>query len=93
MFMQTIKQYSGPLWFLGFALVIFNFPVLAAILLGGLFLSISVFWGLMVYRFRQFQNTASTQTAQWRDFERNIYESGGPSFRNISVRVFRTDDF
>jgi hypothetical protein len=89
--LNTLKKYSTPLTFIGMALVFITFPLIAAFILSGLFLFIGIIWGWMIYRFHQYNQNQDIHV--YRDFERDIYQNGGPSLKNVTVKIFRTDQF
>lgn len=85
-----MKSYFAPLFVFGLGLFFFAVPELAAVLLGGLFVSIGILYGWLVHRFRIFSKVVSED--RFSDFERDMFNQGGPGIKTFSSVVVKRFD-
>ena len=80
------RDYLPPVSVILISWVLFEWPLLASVILGGGLLFVGLAYLLMVHRWHQFLKNGTQRTY---GFEEEIYSKGGPGLRNISVSVFR----
>lgn len=82
-----MKAYLPSIIMTLLAFLFFTFPELAAILLGGALISVAIIYGWFTYRYQQY--TKRAQKIKTTAFEDEIFRNGAPTFKTISVRVFK----
>lgn len=83
-----MKAYLPSIVMTLMAFLFFAVPELAAILLGGGLISIAIIYGWFTFRYQKYiKNAQQFKTTQ---FEEEIFRNGAPTFKTISVRVFRS---
>ena len=86
-----MRAYLTPLFVFSTGLLFFALPELAALLLGGLFVSLGILYAWMVHRFRSFNSVINED--RFSGFEREVYTQGGPgikTFTSVVVKRFES---
>ena len=82
-----MKAYLPSVFMTLLAFLFFAFPELAAVLLGGALLSIAIVYTWFTFRYQKYvKNMTRFKTTP---FEEEIFRNGAPTFKTISVRVFK----
>lgn len=69
------------------AFLFFAVPELAAVILGGGLLSLAIIYGWFTYRYYRYVREA--QNFKGTHFEEEIFQKGAPTFKTISVKIFK----
>jgi len=88
-FITRLKVYYPSVWALGIGMLFLMYPLLAALLVSGILFSFALFYGAVVYKFRQAQKRPG---AYGDGFEAG-FGAGGPSFRNVTTRMYQSQPF
>jgi hypothetical protein len=83
--MGSFKKYTHSIVIFMLGLLFLTFPILAGLLLGGGLIVISMVYARLIYRWNKYMEDAQRVHSS---FENRVFESGGPSFRNVTVAVF-----
>lgn len=81
--MRTIKKYQGPAIVIALAILLIEFPMIAAVIVSGLLIIIALIWIKLIKGHSHFANGGNTS-----DFETRFYEKGEPGFKNLTVTIF-----
>lgn len=69
------------------AFLFFAVPELAALILGGALLCLAIVYAWFTYRYYRYVKEA--QSFRGTQFEEEIFQKGAPTFKTISVKIFK----
>ncbi len=85
--LQRWKHYLPAVFFFLLGVFFYSFPGLTVFLVVSFFTGIGILYTMIIRRMHQVQD--SHQTSHMNGFEKDIYESGEPNFKNITVTVLK----
>lgn len=81
--MNCVRKYSGPAFLILTAILLIEFPMIAAFFVSTILFLIALFWIKLLRGYSAF-----TQSGQAGSFEQKVYQRGEPGFKNLTVTVF-----
>lgn len=81
--MNRVRKYTGPVFLILTAILLVEFPMIAAFFVSTVLIIIALVWIKLLRGYSAF-----TQSGQAGSFEQKVYQNGEPGFKNLTVTVF-----